>query len=139
MTDYKMQLARRAFLTRSGSLLGTVALGSLLEPGLFAGPNKAEAPRWTGVVNPLHFKPRAKRVIWLYMAGGPSHLETLDYKPKLAEMHGKPMPESFTKGQPIAQLQGQALKCFAPQAAFKKFGKSGQQISALFPNIGAVS
>ena len=49
---------------------------------------------------------KAKRVIWLYMAGGPSHLETFDYKPQLAEMHGQPMPESFTKGQPIAQLQG---------------------------------
>src|SRR5437762_8578622 len=139
MTDYKMQLARRAFLTRSGSLLGTVALGSLLEPGLFAGPNKAEAPRWTGVVNPLHFKPRAKRVIWLYMAGGPSHLETLDYKPKLAEMHGKPMPESFTKGQPIAQLQGQKLTCYGPQHPFSKFGRSGQEICSLFPYFGSVA
>ena len=67
-----------------------------------------------GAINPRHFAPKAKRVIYLYMAGGPSHLETLDYKPKLAEMSGKPMPESFTKGQPIAQLQGQALKCLAP-------------------------
>ena len=50
-----------------------------------------------GVVNPLHFAPKAKRVIFLYQAGGPSHLETFDYKPKLAEMTGKPMPESFTK------------------------------------------
>ncbi|MCB0188870.1 MAG: DUF1501 domain-containing protein, partial [Caldilineaceae bacterium] len=48
------------------------------------------------------------------MAGGPSHLETFDYKPKLAEMDGQPMPESFTKGQPIAQLQGAALKCLGP-------------------------
>ena len=58
------------------------------------------------------------------MAGGPSHLETFDHKPKLAEMNGQPMPESFTKGQPIAQLQGQKLNCFAPQHPFKKFGKS---------------
>ena len=72
------------------------------------------------------------------MAGGPSHLETLDYKPKLAELSGKPMPESFTKGQPIAQLQGQQLKCLAPQHAFKKFGQSGQEI-ALFPLIGSVA
>src|SRR5262245_5576518 len=99
MNLHDMRLARRAFLGRSTALLGSAALGSLL-----AGDAKKEAPRWTGVVNPLHFKPRAKRVIWLYMAGGPSHLETFDYKPKLAEMHGKPMPESFTKGQPIAQL-----------------------------------
>ena len=67
---------------------------------------------------------KAKRVIWLTMAGGPSHLETFDSKPKLAEMHGKPMPESMTKGQQIAQLQGQKLICFGPQTKFQKFGKS---------------
>ena len=59
--------------------------------------------RWLGAVNPLHHAPKAKRVIYLCMAGGPSHLETFDHKPKLAEMHGKPMPESFTKGKQIAQ------------------------------------
>jgi len=53
--------------------------------------------------------PKAKRVIFLYMAGGPSHLETFDYRPQLAKLHGQPMPESFTKGQPIAQLQGKKL------------------------------
>src|SRR6185295_8295602 len=94
---------------------------------------------WNGVVNPLHFAPKAKRIIHLYMAGGPSHLETFDYRPKLAEMSGKPMPESFTKGQPIAQLQGQSLKCLAPQWTFKQFGKSGQQICELFPNFGNIA
>jgi hypothetical protein len=83
--------------------------------------------------------PRAKRIIVLTMAGGPSHLETLDYKPKLAEMHGQPMPESFTKGQPIAQLQGAKLNCFGPQHKFQKFGESGQFISEIFPQIGSVA
>ena len=91
------------------------------------------------MVNPLHHPAKAKRVIFLYQAGGPSHLETFDYKPKLAEMHGKPMPESFTKGQQIAQLQGQQLICFGPQHGFKKFGKSGQEICELFPHIGGVA
>ncbi len=91
---------------------------------------------WTGVVSPLHFPPKAKRVIWLYMAGGMSHLETFDYKPKLAELHGKPMPESITKGQQIAQLQGQQLNCFGPQHEFKQYGQSGQQISSIFPLLG---
>ena len=81
----------------------------------------------------MHHAPKAKRVIFLYQAGGPSHLETFDFKPKLAEMHGKPMPESFTKGQQIAQLQGKQLICFGPQHEFKKFGKSGQEICDLFP------
>ena len=72
------------------------------------------------------------------MAGGPSHLETFDHKPKLAAMDGQPMPESITKGQQIAQLQGQKLICFGPQTQFKKFGKSGTEICELFPQIGSV-
>ena len=95
--------------------------------------------RLAGRGQPLHFAPRAKRVIYLYMAGGPSHLETFDYKPKLAEMHGQPMPESFTKGQPIAQLQGRKLTCLAPQHPFEQCGKSGQEISSVFPQLAEVA
>ena len=94
----------------------------------------AQAPQrpYRGVVNPLHFAPKAKRVIFLCMAGGPSHLETFDYKPKLAEMHGQPMPESFTKGQPIAQLQGQELQLLRPASQRSaSYGQSGQEISEL--------
>ena len=87
----------------------------------------------------LHFPAKAKRVIFLYQAGGPSHLETFDNKPKLAEMHDKDMPESLTKGQQIAQLQGKKLTCFGPQYGFKRFGKSGQEICELFPQIGSVA
>jgi hypothetical protein len=134
-------LTRRAFLGRSCAGMGLWALASLLRPDLLRGADapKPDADRWKGVVHPLHFAPKAKRVIWLYMAGGPSHLETFDYKPQLAEMHGKPMPESFTKGQPIAQLQGQKLNCFAPQHAFKKGGDSGQEISEIFPQLATVA
>jgi hypothetical protein len=71
------------------------------------------------------------------MAGGMTHLETFDHKPKLSEMHGNPMPESVTKGQQIAQLQGQKLNCFAPQHAFKQWGQSGQSISEIWPNLAA--
>ena len=80
-----------------------------------------------------HFAAKAKRVIFLCMAGGPSHLETFDYKPKLAELDGQPMPESFTKGQPIAQLQGKKLKCLGPLTKFQKYGQSGQVISDFLP------
>src|ERR1700724_417937 len=88
---------RRTFLGQGIAGLGAIALNSLLDPRLLA----ADAPTGTsrGVVNPLHFAPKAKRVIFLYQAGGPSHLETFDFKPKLAELGGKPMPESLTKGQ----------------------------------------
>src|SRR5437764_10294758 len=131
---------RRTFLGQGIAGLGVVALNSLLNsllnPKLLAGAATAAS---RGVVNPLHFPPKAKRVIFLYQAGGPSHLETLDYKPKLAEMHDKGMPESFTKGQQIAQLQGKELKCFGPQYTFKRYGKSGQQMVELFPHIGSVA
>jgi hypothetical protein len=92
-----------------------------------------------GVVHPLHVAPRAKHVIHLYQAGGPSQLELFDWKPKLAAMHGQPMPESFTKGQPIAQLQDQELRCFGPQHEFARYGASGQELSTLLPRIGELA
>ncbi len=132
MNDPLRQLTRRTFLGKSTRGLGALALSSLLNPAML----RAAAQ---GVVHPLDFSPRAKRVIFLSMAGGPSHLETFDYKPKLGELHGQPMPESITKGQQIAQLQGKELKCFGPQWGFKRFGHSGAEICELFPEIGAVA
>ncbi|MGL6096154.1 MAG: DUF1501 domain-containing protein [Fimbriiglobus sp.] len=126
-------LHRRAFLGRSA--VGAAALAGLA-PHLLATPAPAKA---RGVIDPPHLPPKAKRVIWLTMAGGPSQLETFDPKPVLAANHGKPMPESFTKGQQLAQLQGQQLICFGPQAKFKKFGQCGVEISDLFPKIGAAA
>jgi len=123
-------LARRTFLSRGIAGLGLLGLNTLLNPRLFAAD---------GAVKPLHHPAKAKRIIFLYQAGGPSHLETFDYKPKLAQMHGQPMPESLTKGQQIAQLQRQKLVCFGPQHGFRKFGKSGQEICELFPQMGSVA
>ena len=68
-----------------------------------------------------------------------SHLESFDSKPKLAAMHGKPMPKSFTEGQPIAQLQGQKLTCLAPQFKFSQCGESGQEISDAFPFMSRIA
>ncbi len=130
--DPALDIRRRTFLGRGIAGLGLLGLNSLLQPRLFAQASH-------GVVNPLHFPPKAKRVIFLYQAGGPSHLETFDYKPKLAAMHGQPMPESFTKGQQIAQLQNARLLCFGPQHGFKRFGKSGQEMCELFPHLGAIA
>ena len=125
-------LARRAFLGKTAQGLGAVALASL------AGPRPAAAALLRGVLDPLPLPQRAKRVIWLTMAGGPSHLETFDHKPKLAELDGQPMPESLTKGQQLAQLQGQKLVCFGPQHPFKPMGPNGTHICELFPQIGSV-
>ena len=132
------QLNRRSFLNGVSVGIGSLALTSMLGP---RGLAKEASPLASGgAVNPLHFAPKAKRVIHLCMAGGPSHLETLDYKPKLAEMNGKGMPKSITDGQPIAQLQGnKALKCLGPQHEFEKYGKSGQSISKALPHIGGIA
>ena len=92
-----------------------------------------QSPNAPGVAGFPNFPVKAKRVIFLCMAGGPSHLETFDPKPALAKLDGQPMPESFTQGQPIAQLQGQELKCLGPQTTFKKYGQSGQEISDFLP------
>ncbi len=136
-------IARRSFLTRSSLGLGSAALAYL-----FAGNRSFAAgtgghgelgPHPPGAVYPLHVPPRAKRVIFLCMAGGPSHLETLDYKPELARMDGKPMPESFTQGKPIAQLQGQQLRCLGPQFPFSRCGESGQLISDALPSLQTVA
>ena len=84
---------RRTFLKGSSYSVGSAALAYLLSQDAQA------APRWKGVLDEkLHFAPKAKRVIHLCMAGGPSHLETLDHKPDLAKLNGKPMPKAELKG-----------------------------------------
>jgi hypothetical protein len=132
--DTRARIHRRTFLGRSAAGVGSLALASLLDPSLLRA-----ADRWTGALPRLHFAPKAKRIIYLYMAGGPSHLETFDSKPTLARMHKQPMPGSFTQGMPIAQLQGQKLVCFAPQHPFARHGASGQEISAIFPHVATIA
>lgn len=110
-----------------------MALASLLAPyDLQAAPQP-------GVLRTLPLPQRAKRVIWLTMAGGPSHLELFDRKSKLAEMSGQPMPASVTQGQQLAQLQGQKLYCLGPQFPYRKYGQSGMELCELLPHIGSVA
>jgi hypothetical protein len=121
-------LSRRAFLSSAGVGLGAVALDALLARDLCA------ADRYRGLAGLPHHPPKAKRVVYLYMSGGPSHLETFDYKPALDKLDGKPMPESFTKGQPIAQLQGAKLKVQGHLTKFRKHGQSAQWVSDYLPH-----
>lgn len=146
MSEVELQrmLIRRSFLGGGALSLGSIALASLLR----ADGTESETPVDTLAKRPQPVADRvrfllsiakAKRVIFLYMSGGPSQFETFDYKPKLAELDGQAMPESFTKGQPIAQLQGQSLKCLRPLTSFRRYGKSGQQISDLLPHIAQLA
>ena len=133
-------LVRRTFLGQASLGLGSIALTGLLQPKLWAASAKDPLGNRTGIVHPLHFAPKAKRVIFLCMAGGPSQFETFDEKPQLAEMHGQPMPESYTAGMPIAQLQNQQeLRCYGPQVRFARHGQSGQNVSELLPHIAGIA
>ena len=137
--ETKLRLTRRTFLGKTVRGVGSLALASLLTPSILdASPKMA---RWQGVISEPHIHRKQNGSYISVWQEGPSHLETLDYKPKLAEMHGKPMPQTFTKGQPIAQLQGQAnsLKCLGPTHEFKKYGESGQEMSTAFPHIGSLA
>ena len=120
---------RRTFLGQTGLSLGSAALASLLSDQANAAPLDSLP----------HFAAKAKRVIFLCMSGGPSHLETFDYKPQLDRLNGKAMPTSFTEGQPIAQLQGQKLKVQGHLTKFNKYGQSGQVISDFLPHIAKLA
>ena len=127
-------IARRTFLRRTG--VGSIALATLLKPHFTTGEDQSGGATSHGILNPTHHHPKIKRVIHLCMAGGPSHLETFDYKPDLEKHDGEEMPPSLTEGQPIAQLQGKQLKVMGPQHSFENRGESGLQMSSVFPHIG---
>ena len=138
LSAHALSLNRRTFLHQSAYGLGGLAL-ALLQKKLSATPALPKPEGWRGVLQQAHFPVKAKRIIFLCMAGGPSQFETFDWKPQLTAIDGKPVPESFTKGQQIAQLQGQELKARGSITSFKKHGKAGTEISDLFPHIASVA
>ncbi len=121
---------RRAFLRSAGCGFGAIALAALLrDEGLLADEksNDPLAPKKP------HFEPSAKRVIFLFMAGGPSHVDTFDPKPELTKLHGQPLPASFG---PVKTRRGvDKNKLLASKRTFKKHGKSGIEVSDWFPHI----
>lgn len=143
---------RRTFLQQSGYGLGAASLGMLLGQNLArslqAGETTsipsllepiAKPSHWRGELQQPDYPVRAKRIIHLYMAGGPSHCDTFDYKPELEKLNGKPFPESFTQGQQLAQLQSAKLIARGPAFKFAKQGQSGHMISSVFPEISKVA
>ena len=124
------QQTRRHFFGSAGINLGSLGLASLL----LGDDLQAKSAPSTSTSEP-HFTPKAKRVIHLFMAGGPSQLELFDYKPKLQEMHGQVIPESYVEGKNFAFLKKDA-KLLGTQRKFKRWGQSGQEISELLPHLG---
>lgn len=133
--------SRRDFLSRTTLGLGAAALGSLLGPGMVFG-KEAETVRKVGgmsvdkgILGEPHFLPKVKRVIYLFQSGGPSQLESFDYKPTLIERNGEQLPESVRKGQRLTGMTAgqKSLPLAGSQFSFSQFGDSGAWVSELFP------
>jgi hypothetical protein len=119
---------RRAFLRSAGAGFGMVALTALLaEEGLLAAEDDSLEPK------PPHHPARAKSVIFLFMSGGPSHLETFDPKPELQRLAGQPLPESF--GPVKTRRNVSKNKLLATKRTFRKYGQSGIEVSDLLPQL----
>ncbi|MDR3401336.1 MAG: DUF1501 domain-containing protein [Chthoniobacter sp.] len=136
---HALSVNRRTFLTQSAYGLGGLALAMLQNKGLGVTTAGHRPEGWHGVLQEAHFPIKAKRVIFLCMAGGPSHLETFDWKPELKKLDGQPFPESFTKGQQLAQLQNAVLKARGSITNFARHGQAGIEISDFFPHIAGVA
>jgi hypothetical protein len=137
-------IARRHFFEQCRVGIGAMALGSLLASDrVYAAPrNVTEGVPNTGndplAARPPHFAPRAKNVIFLFMAGGPSQLELFEPKPKLQELDGQVIPESFVANKRFAFIKGDA-KLQGTKRKFSKHGQSGQVISECLPHLASVA
>ena len=141
--EQQLLLTRRQFFGRTAAGIGTAALASLLNPHLFAGAAAAAsagAPGLGGVLPALHYAPRAKRVIFMFQSGGPSHIDLFDHKPKLRELHGTELPGSIRMGQRITGMtSGQkSFPCVAPMFKFAQHGRSGAWVSELLPHTAGI-
>ena len=128
---------RRHFFSQCGLGLGGVALASLMaEKGLHAAAAAAAGP---GVLRRGQVAPKARNVIFLFMAGGPSQLELFDYKPKLQQLSGQPIPQSYIEGKRFAFMgSSHGVKLLGTRRAFRRHGQSGAWVSDLLPHTAGV-
>ena len=132
--EYLKYRTRRRFFKDCGIGLGALALASLLDESLLGRPRADDplAPKQP------HFPAKAKRIIYLHMAGAPSTLDLFDYKPKLIELNGQPCPDSYIRGQQFAFIKG-TPKLLGTPHKFARHGKSGQEMSNLLPHLATVA
>ena len=136
-------LARRWFFKECGVGLGTIALASLMKADKARAAEAAAPAGRSSAMNPLaprqpHYAPKAKRVIYMFMAGAPSHLELFDYKPELAKRNGQLPPASLLKDYRAAFINVNSA-LLGPKYQFGRYGKCGAELSELLPHIGAVA
>lgn len=130
--EFQQTINRRALLQHSASAIGTAALA-----GLFARETRAQE---AAAAQLTHFAPKAKRIVYLFQSGGPSHLELYDHKPKLKELHGTELPDSIRQGQRLTGMtSGQkSFPVVAPKFTFQQAGQNGTWISELLPHTAKV-
>lgn len=130
--DHLCQSTRRHFFSRCAMGLGGVALASMFGRTTLFGADGEPVSK--GVLRSPHHAPKAKNVIFLFMAGGPSQLELFDYKPKLVELNNKPIPQSFIEGKRFAFMDSShSTNLLGTRREFKRHGQSGAYVSDLFP------
>jgi hypothetical protein len=134
--EFYQRQTRRHFLDNCRIGLGGIALSTMLG-------GESSAGKGGGVINPLaprkpHFEPKAKRVIYLHMAGSPPHLDLLDYKPELVERDGQPCPDEFFEGRRFAFTKGRPT-LLGTRQKFNQHGESGAWLSEAIPNIARVA
>ncbi|HSG73423.1 MAG TPA: DUF1501 domain-containing protein, partial [Planctomycetaceae bacterium] len=130
------QITRRHFFSDCQLGLGSLALANMLSDNSLL----AESSRQTNplATQPTHFAPKAKNVIYMFMAGGPSQLELFENKPKLGELHGQVIPQSFVEGKRFAFLKKDA-QLLGPRYKFSRHGQSGAEISEMLPYLGEIA
>ena len=135
--DYMQDVTRRHFLSQLSMGVGGRALGSLLGQDFAraasVGPDPSLPPN-PMAAKPPHFAPRAKRVIYIHMAGSPPQQDLLDFKPKLNELNGQPCPEEMIKGERFAFIRGHPTVLGSPYT-FARHGSSGAWVSNLLPHF----
>ena len=143
MPEPLLNITRRHFFSQCALGLGSVALASMMGEsalgavGPHVSPTTGPGPR----PGAAHFRPRAKNVIYLFMAGGPSQLELFDHKPKLVELNGKPIPDSYLAGKRFAFMDTfskEKPKLMGTRRQFARHGKNGTWVSDLYPHTAQI-
>jgi hypothetical protein len=135
--ERQLLITRRHFFGRTAAGIGAAALGSLLSPGVFSALGQSASRQ---MLRP-HFAPKAKRVIYLFMAGGPSQIDLLDYKPSLENLHAQELPSSIRMGQRLTGMTSGQSSFPVAKSIFKfnQHGKSGLWISELLPHTASIA
>jgi len=137
--DALKAISRRQMMNLGARGLGALGAAHLLNPALAGVPSGSAGS--SGTLGGMHFKPKAKRVIYLFFSGGPSHIDMYDYHPGMRKIHGIELPDSIRQGQRITGMtSGQkSFPCVAPMFKFSRHGQNGSWFSELLPNIATIA